>query len=110
MLSKARPKDAVSSGLGHGVRSAAAREAIEREVDDGRGEQREKLREDEPAHDRDAERAPELGADTAAQRERQATEERRHRRHQDRAEPEETSAIDRLGRSEALLSLRFDRK
>src|SRR5476649_2936440 len=42
--------------------AVALGEAIEVEVDDGRGEQREQLRKDEPAHHGDAERMAKLGA------------------------------------------------
>src|ERR1700750_425692 len=63
--------------------AAAAREvtaqAIHVEVDDGRRVEREHLRDQEAAHDGDAERPPELGAHAAPERERQRGEQRRHR-------------------------------
>jgi hypothetical protein len=50
-------------------------ESLEREVDHRRRVERQRLAEDQAADDRDPERAPELGADAAPERERQASEE-----------------------------------
>src|SRR5262245_17472490 len=62
------------------------RKAIEVEIDDGGGVERQDLREDEATHDRDAQRPPQLGARARPERQRQAAQERRHRRHHDGTE------------------------
>ena len=51
-------------------------DAVEDEVDDRRGEERQHLGDDEAADDGDAERTAELGAGAGAEGERQAAEQR----------------------------------
>src|SRR6266404_319267 len=57
----------------------------EREIDHRRGEQCEHLADDEAADDGEAERVAQLRAGSRAEHQRQRAEQRRHRRHQDRA-------------------------
>jgi len=64
-----------------GLAPPALRKAVEIEVDHRRREEREELREDEPAHHRDAERVAKLGAHAPADHERQRAQHRLHRRH-----------------------------
>src|SRR5262245_56550631 len=74
----------------------ARRQAVEREIDDRRGVEREDLAHDQPAHDRDAERLAKLGAHAVPERERHAAEQRRHRGHDDRPKAQERGLLDRL--------------
>ena len=67
-------------------RRAAAAEPVEAEIDDRRREQGQHLAEDQPADDRDPERMAQLRAGAGAEHQRQRAEQRRHGRHQDRAE------------------------
>ena len=57
------------------------------DVEDRRDEERQRLREEQPAHDREPERPPRFRARAESQRDRQRAHQRRHRRHHDRAEP-----------------------
>src|SRR6266545_3554836 len=82
-------------------------EAIEVQVDDGRGVEREDLREDQTAHDGDAERPPQLRAGARAEGEGQAAEEGGHRRHHDGPEAQETGLIDRFRGRLACFALRL---
>jgi len=75
------------------------------QVDDRRGVEREELAHDEPAHDRDAEGPPQLRAHPCSQGERQRAQERGHRGHHDRAEPQETGLVDRIPGALALPAL-----
>src|SRR4051794_24085241 len=89
----------VGGGDGGGGEAPAAGgggQAFHVEVDDGGREQRQQLREQEAADDRDAERAAQLGAGPLAQRQRQAAEERRHGGHHDRAEAQQAGLADRF--------------
>src|SRR6267143_4040959 len=72
----------------------ALREAVERQVDDGRGEQREELRDEQPAHDGDAERPPQLATHAVPERERQPSQHRRQGGHEDGAEAQEARLVD----------------
>jgi hypothetical protein len=73
-------------------------DAIEREIDDRRGEERQRLGEDQAADHRDAERMADLGAHAPADHQRQRAEERRHRRHHDRAKAQKARLEDRVAR------------
>src|SRR4051812_41466185 len=88
----------------------AAAEAVHVQVNHGRRVEREHLRNQEPAHDADAERPPELRAHARTERERQRAEQRRHGRHHDRSEAEQARLVNRLERRDALVALRFERK
>src|SRR5262245_39655240 len=61
-------------------------QSVEGEVNDRRGVERQRLADDQPAHDGQPERTPQLAAHTMAQRQRQGTKQRRQRRHHDRPE------------------------
>src|SRR5215469_1679110 len=61
-------------------------EAIEIEIDDRRGVEGQRLADEQPADDRNAQRATQLRAFTKGDRQWQRPEHRRHRRHHDRAE------------------------
>src|SRR5690349_23668487 len=72
------------------------REAIEVEVDDGRGVKSERLGDDEAADDGDTERLTQLRSHAGAESERQTAEQRGHGGHHDGAEAQEASLEDGL--------------
>src|SRR5438477_424760 len=74
----ARGRDPRPEGADAGAREPQP-EAVEIEVDDGRRVERQQLAHEEAADDRDAERPAELRADARAEREREPTQQRRHR-------------------------------
>src|SRR5690349_7510209 len=78
---------------------------VEVEVDDRRREERQHLREDQPADDRDAQRAAQLAAGPEADRERQAAQERGHGGHGDRPEAQHAGLEDRVLRAAVSLAL-----
>ena len=59
--------------------------AVEIEINDRRGVQGQQPADDQPANDRNAERAAQFGAFAKADRQRHRPEQRRHRRHDDRS-------------------------
>src|SRR5262245_12635635 len=73
-------------------------QSVEGEINDWRGVERQRLANDQPAHDGQAERAPQLTAHAVAQRQRQGTQQRRQRRHHDRPEAQQTGLVDGLPR------------
>src|SRR5260370_22473761 len=78
---------------------------VEINVDDGRGEEREHLAENQSADDGDAQWTAQLGADTRAEGEGHGTEKGGHRGHQNWPETQQTRPVNRFdGR---LLSLAF---
>ena len=79
-------------------------------VDDRRQIQRDQLRDDEAADDGEAERPPRFAAGAVAERDRHRAEQRRHRRHHDRAEADDAAFVDRLGRRLAVLALGVERE
>src|SRR6516162_10648949 len=88
------------------VRTAdPAREAFEIEVDDRRRVERQPLRDEQAADDRDAERPPKLRAGALSKRDRHRAEQRRKRRHHDRPEAQQASLVDRLPRALAFYAL-----
>src|ERR1700730_2795295 len=80
------------------------------QVDDRRRVERPHSREDEAADDGDAERAPELRARARPEGQGQAAQKRRHRRHHDGTEAQETGLVDRISRCLALFALRLQRE
>src|ERR1039457_7680924 len=84
--------------------------AVEVEIDDGRRVERQHLAEDQATHDRDAERTAQLGPWAAAESERQAAEERGHRRHLDRAEQQKAGLEERVLGLLGLLAVRPPRE
>src|SRR5581483_3559402 len=66
-----------------------------------------KLAQQETADHRDTQGSAQLGADTGPERERQAGEQSRHRRHQDRPEAQQTRLVDRVLRGLTLVPFRF---
>src|SRR5437879_1229865 len=68
-------------------------EAVEIEVDDWCGEERQKLAHDEAADDGDAERAAEFSACAAAERERKRAEQRSHGGHEDGTETKQAGFV-----------------
>src|SRR5215471_6250522 len=70
-----------------------AAQPTEIKIDHGRCVKREELADQESADDRIAERLADLGAGAAAERERNATQERRHGGHHDRPEAKERGAV-----------------
>ena len=88
------------SGSGTGTVSARALEpglqTIHVDVDDGRGEKRKKLTENEAADDGDAQRTAKLGANAGAERQRHGAEERRHGGHQNWPETQQAGFVNCL--------------
>ena len=70
-------------------------DAVEIDVDDRRDVERQQLRQAQAADHRDAERLAQLGALAGAERDRQRAEDRRERRHHDRAEAQQARFADR---------------
>src|SRR6266851_1180530 len=83
---------------------------IEEQINHRRRKQRQHLRHNQPAHNRDAQRPSQLASRARAQRQWETTQQRRHRRHHDRPEPQQTSLIDRLRRRHPLLAFGLQRK
>src|SRR5476649_2561217 len=79
-------------------------------VDDRRQIQRDELRDDQAADDREPERLARLAARAVAERDRNRAEQRRHGRHHDRAEADDAAFVDRFGRRLAVLPLGFERE
>src|SRR5439155_21808477 len=71
------------------MRALLAREAVEGDVDDRRGEEGEHLREEQAAHDGDAEGLPQLGAGAVADGQRDAAKQGGESGHEDRPEAQE---------------------
>src|SRR5260221_6113832 len=81
----------------------AGLQAVEVEIDDGRGEERKELAEDEAADDGDAKGATKFGANALAESERKRSEKSCHGGHEDGTEAQETGLVDGvLGRQTFL--------
>ena len=80
------------------------------DVEHRRDVERQRLRDEQAADDREAERPPRLGAGAPAERDRQRAHQRGHRRHHDRPEADETRLVDRVGGAEIALAPRLDRE
>src|SRR5581483_3040460 len=80
------------------------------EIDDGGGEKRQKLAQDEAADDGDAERTAKFGADSGINGERQRAQKRGHSGHEDRTKAKQAGLIDGFDGSLALLGFRLDRE
>src|SRR5260370_22795531 len=80
---------------------------VEKDVDDGSRVKRQYLAEKQTAQHRDAQRPPKFRADTRAEGERYARKKRRQGRHQDGAETQKRSFVNRLrgGKSARPFSL-----
>src|SRR5215510_2595586 len=65
-------------------------EAVEIQVDDWRGVQRQHLAEKQTTDNRNAQRPAQLRANARAERQRQATQQGRHGDHEDGSEPQQT--------------------
>src|SRR5262249_38659222 len=87
-----------------------AMQPVEKEIDHRGGVERKYLRDQEPAHDRDAERTAQLRARTGRDHQRQRAEHRRERRHHDRPEAGETGLKDRLFGIKPVVALAFERE
>ena len=94
------------------VRRAAATEpdlkTIHVEINDGSGEERQELAENEATDDGDAEWPAKFGAYAMANGERQGAEERGHGGHENRTETKQTSFVNGLDRREAFLGFGLD--
>ena len=84
------------------------REPVEVDVDYRRREQRQHLADQQAADHRVAERLADLGARAGAEHQRHAAEQRRHRRHHDRAEAQQRGLADGLLRRQVLRLLGVD--
>ena len=76
---------------------------VEIDIDDRRREEGQHLRKEKSADDGIAERLADLRAGAGAEHQRHAAEQRRHRRHQDRAEAQQAGSVDRFLRAEPAL-------
>ncbi len=83
-------------------------EAVEVKIDDRSGEERQKLAHDEAADDGDAERAAELGAGAAAERERKRAEQRSHGGHEDGTETKQAGFVNRFNWGKAFQRFRLN--
>src|SRR5271165_893069 len=81
-------------GIADAVPRESLRQPIEPQVDDRGGVEREHLAHQQAAHDGDAQRMPQLRTGSATERQRQAAEQRRHRRHHDGPEPQQAGLVD----------------
>src|SRR5207245_7917950 len=75
-----------------------------------RGLQRKEVREQQPANNRYAQRSPQFGTGAALQGQRQGPEQRRHRRHHDRSEPQQAGLVNGFFGRQFLFQLRVQRK
>src|ERR1700730_11348470 len=87
-----------------------AGEAFEIEIDNRGCVERQPLREQKPADNRDAERPAQLGTGTPSERDRHGTEQCREGRHHDRPKAQEARLVDRLTRALAFEPLRLERE
>src|ERR1700758_5483562 len=85
-------------------------ETVEVEEDDRRRIERQRLADDQAADDGVAERLPDLGSCAGAEHQRNPAEERRHRRHHDRPETQQTGFANGVPRRETAIALRLDRE
>src|SRR5713226_3447736 len=83
---------------------------IKREVNDRRSVQRENLAEDQAANNGDTQRPAKLGANTGAERQRQAAEQCRHGGHHDRAETQQARFVNGIQRRLPFLAFGFERE
>ena len=90
--------------------AAPLSETVEVEINHRRGVEREELREQQAADDRDAERLAQLGAGAAAQHQGQGAEEGRQRGHQDRPEAQQAGLEDGLAWRLALVAFGVQRE
>ena len=81
---------------------------VKPQINDRSGVEREHLTENQTTDDGDAERTPQLRARPGSQRQRQPTEQRRHGRHHDGTETQQTGLKDRLFGWFVLLALSFE--
>ena len=82
--------------------------AIEEEIDNGRGVQREQLADNQSADDGDSQRTAQFGARAGSKRQRQRAQQRRHGRHQNRAGSAAGSLENGSSRVLALVALGRD--
>ncbi len=87
-----------------------ASDAVEEQVHHGGREQRQHLRHDQAADDRDAQRPAQFATRPAAQRQRHAAKQRRHGRHHDGPEAQQAGLVDRLLRLHAMIALSLERE
>src|SRR5882724_13690813 len=83
-------------------------EAVEVEVDDWCGEERQKLAHDEAADDGDTERATKFGAGAVAERERKRAEQRSHGGHEDGPEAEQEGFVNGFNWGETFQRFRLN--
>src|SRR5882724_6127465 len=84
----------IGRASGHDGVAKAGLQAVEVEIDDGRGEERKELAEDEAADDGDAQGAAKFGANALAESERKRSEKSGHGGHEDGTEAQETGLVD----------------
>ena len=96
MIRLAHSAAAVTAGTATTAAQAShqANELVHVDVDDRRGEQGQALRHDQAANHCVAKRLAQFRPGSVAQHQRKSTEQRAHRRHQNRAEPQQTRLMD----------------
>src|SRR5579862_677044 len=75
----------------------ALTQAVEENVDDWRGVEREDLADQEPTHHSDAQRTAQFRAQAAAERQGQSTQQRGHGGHHDGTKTQQAGLINRIG-------------
>ena len=85
-------------------------EAVQRQVDHRRDEERDGLRKDQASHHRQAQRLAQLGSGADADGNRQGAHQRGQRGHHDGPEAQDAGLADRLRWCHATMSLRIERK
>src|SRR5208282_5471801 len=97
-------------GIADPVASESPGEPIKRQIHNRRGVKCEHLTDQQAADDADAERLAQFRTRTRSQRERQAAQQGRHRRHHDRAKPQQACLINRIFRRLPFFALRVERE
>src|SRR5258707_7012486 len=82
-------------------------EAVEVEIDDRSGEERQELAHDEAADDGDTERATKFGAGAVAERKRQGAEQRGHGGHEDGPEAKQAGFVNGFNCGKAFQRFRL---
>ena len=85
-------------------------QTVEKQVDDWRGVECQHLAYNQTADDRDSERAPQFGAGSRTECQRQCAKQGSHCRHQDGTEAKLTSFKDSLGGGLAMFALCYQGK
>ena len=105
-----RPGSKLFCGRSDGGRLRPPPQPVDQEVNHRRRVQRQYLRHEQAADDGDAERPAQFGAGARGDHQRDAREQRRHRRHQDGPEPRAAGLEDGVRRRQAAVALGIERE